>query len=212
MGVLTRGELRKRIYHKKEDKRLYVTPILGDKKKIFENEKQKASLDLHLGTMFLVPVRSYVKYIETNNPTHFNRMKQDSIDEIHIPIGDDFTIHPRQFILGCTLEYFGLPVDLSGYVVTRSSWGRYGLIIATAIGVHPGYRGSLTLEITNLGEVPLIISPGRRVAQLFFHTVEYDKTVKLEDLASRFHANTKPCIANLSKDEEVVILKNFYDD
>lgn len=54
----------------------------------------------------------------------------------------------------------------------RSSWGREGLVIATATGVHPGYSGILTLELTNLGEIPLRLYPGIAIAQLFVHTVD----------------------------------------
>jgi dCTP deaminase len=57
------------------------------------------------------------------------------------------------------------------YVVGRSTWGRLGLIVATALGVHPGFSGALTLELRNLGETPLRIYPGQVVAQLFFHDV-----------------------------------------
>ena len=58
------------------------------------------------------------------------------------------------------------------YVVGRSSWGRLGLIVATAIGVHPGFAGPLTLELRNLGETPLRLYPGQPIAQLFFHPVQ----------------------------------------
>jgi dCTP deaminase len=57
------------------------------------------------------------------------------------------------------------------YVVGRSTWGRLGLIVATAIGIHPSFAGSLTFELRNLGETPLTLYPGQTIAQLFFHTV-----------------------------------------
>jgi dCTP deaminase len=57
------------------------------------------------------------------------------------------------------------------YVVGRSTWGRLGLTVATAIGIHPGFAGTLTLELRNLGETPLTLHPGDIVAQLFFHNV-----------------------------------------
>ena len=44
-----------------------------------------------------------------------------------------------------------------------------GLIIATATKVDPGFRGCITLEIINEGEVPLILYPGVPIAQLVFH-------------------------------------------
>jgi dCTP deaminase len=60
---------------------------------------------------------------------------------------------------------------VAGYVVGKSSLGRRGLIIATATGVHPGFTGCLTLELTNVGEIPVAIQPGMRICQLFLHRV-----------------------------------------
>lgn len=75
-----------------------------------------------------------------------------------MPIGDFFVLHPRQFVLGETIEWVHLPVDLSAYVLGHSSWGRDGLVIATATGVHPGYSGIITLELSNIGEISLSLS------------------------------------------------------
>ena len=62
------------------------------------------------------------------------------------------------------------PIQLAGYVVGRSSCGRRGLIIATAAGVHPGFTGCLTLELSNVGEIPIAIKPGIPTCQLFLHS------------------------------------------
>ena len=80
-------------------------------------------------------------------------------------------IHPHQLILACTLEYLRLPRDLMAYVIGRSTWGRLGLIVATAVGIQPSFAGTLTLELRNLGEAPLSLYPGQAIAQLFFHSV-----------------------------------------
>jgi dCTP deaminase len=92
--------------------------------------------------------------------------------QLYVPLGDAVTIHPHQLILALTLEYIRLPSDLMAYVVGRSSFGRLGLIIATAIGVHPHFFGPLTLELRNLGEVPVRLYPGQTIAQLFFHELD----------------------------------------
>lgn len=60
------------------------------------------------------------------------------------------------------------------YLTGRSSWGRRGLTIATATGVHPGFTGCLTLELANLGDIPIAIRPGMTIGQLFLHNVECD--------------------------------------
>lgn len=92
--------------------------------------------------------------------------------EYYAPVGDYLVVHPHQFVLAQTLEYVRLPRFLMAYVVGRSTWGRLGLITATAIGVHPLFSGNLTLEIRNLGETPLRLYPGESIAQLFFHSVD----------------------------------------
>ena len=92
-----------------------------------------------------------------------------------LPFGSRIIIHPHQFMLAQTLEYLRLPADLMAYVVGRSTWGRLGLIVATAIGIHPSFAGNLTFELRNLGETPLTLYPGQTIAQLFFHTVVNEK-------------------------------------
>ncbi|HLM61071.1 MAG TPA: hypothetical protein VK308_09720, partial [Pyrinomonadaceae bacterium] len=75
-------------------------------------------------------------------------------------------LHPHQFVLAATLEYVSVPYDYYALVLGRSSWGRLGLNIATATTVHAGYRGCITLELRNLGETPLPLKVGLRIAQL----------------------------------------------
>ena len=79
--------------------------------------------------------------------------------------------------LGCTFEYVCVPFDLECQVEGRSSWARLGLQIATATSVEPGFKGVLTLELSNLGTIPIELYPGVRIAQLFFH----DATPQVED-------------------------------
>ena len=83
-----------------------------------------------------------------------------------IQYGCPFVLHPHQLILGVTFEYLAIPLDTFCTVMTRSSWGRLGLVVATAAAVFPGYQGSPTLELTNLSESPLVLYPGLSIAQL----------------------------------------------
>jgi len=124
-----------------------------------------ASIDLRLGTWFLKlrQTRSYEQQV--------TRELSGLTKHYYVPFGAEFILHPRTFVLGVTLEWIRLSRNLGGYVVGRSSWGRRGLIIATAIGVHPGFTGCLTLELTNVGEVPFPITPGQQICQLFLHQV-----------------------------------------
>jgi dCTP deaminase len=82
-----------------------------------------------------------------------------------VPFGDRYILHPGQFILGITFEWLKFPDDLAGFVTGKSSWGRRGLIIETAAGIHPGFCGCLTLEIGNVGPVPIPLIPGVEICQ-----------------------------------------------
>jgi dCTP deaminase len=121
----------------------------------------------------------------------------------YVRFGDDYILHPRAFVLASTLEWLRIPSNLAGYVVGRSSWGRRGLIIATATGVHPGFKGCLTLELTNAGEIPIAISPGLTICQLFFHTVlagKSQKDAKHVD-RSKFVGVRRPALGDVEPDE-----------
>ncbi|MFZ0496725.1 MAG: dCTP deaminase [Methylocella sp.] len=92
-----------------------------------------------------------------------------SAKRIFIPFGQEFILHPGRFVLASTLEWLNFPACLGGYVVGKSTWARRGLIIETAAGIHPGFNGCLTLELANVGEVPIKIRPGMKIAQIFVH-------------------------------------------
>ena len=99
-----------------------------------------------------------------------------------------------------------MPDDLMGYVVTRSSWGRHGLVIATAIGVHPGYCGVLTLELRNLADVPLRLYPGQRILQLFLHDVDgqpSERRARLPSYAGETHL-TPGLVARDAREVEAI--------
>jgi dCTP deaminase len=129
-----------------------------------------AAVDIRLGTWFVTPRNTRLAVL------NLVRKPEDHIDEAkltkrhYVPFGGQFILHPRSFVLAATLEWIRLPADLAGYIHGRSSWGRRGLIIATASGIHPGFTGCLTLELTNLGEIPIEITPGMAICQLFFST------------------------------------------
>ncbi len=126
------------------------------------------SVDLRLGKHFIVFHRSGTAAIRTFHPRWDGREVQRRVE---IGWGEDFVLHPGELALAGTLEYIALPSDLAAQVITRSSYGRLGMITATAVQVHPNFRGCLTLELVNLGNVPLRMTPGERIAQLVFFVV-----------------------------------------
>jgi dCTP deaminase len=128
---------------------------------------QPASVDLRLGRSFRVFHNHKLPAIDLAEPPQ-------GVTE-HVAIGEDqsFVIHPGEFVLGTTHEWVELPDDVVARIEGKSSVGRLGLIVhATAGFVDPGFQGTLTLEITNLTRVPIILWPGKPIAQLSFMALD----------------------------------------
>jgi dCTP deaminase len=117
-------------------------------------------------------------------------------ERVVVPFGEHLWLHPRHFILAATLEYLALPDDLSANVVGRSSWGRLGLIVATAVFIHPGFRGCLTLELVNEGDSPIALLPGSRVAQLTLYRLENPIPSEADDI-DKYSAPVRPQASRL---------------
>jgi dCTP deaminase len=151
------------------DKKLVVTPILDSKKQI-----GPGSIDLRLGPAFIEVKRHEAHVIDPfDNDLRPARLIEDRYE---VPIGESLFLHPGQFLLGATFEFVKMPASLAGQVLGRSSWGRLGLVVATAVTVQPGFAGCLTLELQNLGSVPVRLFPGLRIAQLtVWQTVDATK-------------------------------------
>ncbi|HET9720897.1 MAG TPA: dCTP deaminase [Solirubrobacteraceae bacterium] len=128
---------------------------------------QPASVDLRLGDSFRVFHNHRTASIDLRNPP------ANLTEEVVIPAGEAFVIHPGEFALGRTLEYVELPDDIVARIEGKSSLGRLGLIVhATAGFCDPGFRGTLTLELNNLTRVPILLYPGLPIAQLSFMTLD----------------------------------------
>jgi dCTP deaminase len=145
---------------------------------------QPASVDLRLGPSFRVFHNFRVESIDLAEPP-------TTLTEL-VEIGPDepFVIHPGEFVLGSTEEYVELADDLVARIEGKSSLGRLGLIVhATAGFVDPGFRGTLTLEITNLTRVPIKLWAGKPIAQLSFMTLDRaaERPYGHPDLGSHYH-------------------------
>lgn len=153
-----------------------------------------ASVDLRLGTWFLNLRQSRMCHLsveQQGSPTQLTKMH-------YVPFGEDYYLHPKTFVLAVTLEWIRMPRNCAAYVVGRSGWGRRGLIIATATGVHPGFKGCLTLELSNVGEISIAIKPGTRICQLFIH---HAKASSKEVDKSPFLGSRKPSLGSIRQDE-----------
>jgi dCTP deaminase len=141
------------------DRRLIVTPLLSRK------QINDASIDVRLGNQFIVFRSHTLQAYSPSMPSDTLRQMQD---RQVLRFGACFILHPGTLALASTLEYVRMPSDLEAQVEGRSSWARVGLAVATATVVEPGFRGVVTLELSNVGTIPLEITPGVRIAQLVF--------------------------------------------
>jgi dCTP deaminase len=128
---------------------------------------QPASIDLRLGDSFRVFHNHRATAIDLRDPP------ANLTEEVVVPPGEPFVIHPGEFCLGRTLEWVRIPNDIVARIEGKSSLGRLGLIVhATAGFCDPGFEGTLTLELNNLTRVPIRLYPALPIAQLSFMTLD----------------------------------------
>lgn len=193
-STLSTEELTLRVFSPNED-RLVVTPLLPD-------FASGASIDLRLGNTFIVFARSRTASFDPLEQQQDPRQVQRSMQ---LAWGDTFVLHPAELVLAATLEYLVLPSDLGAQVISRSSYGRLGLLSATAVQVHPYFHGCLTLELVNLGTVPLLLTPGERIAQLVLTPTSPTPPPP----PSKYHCPIGPEFSKVRIDEEADILRRL---
>lgn len=201
MSTLGRADLEAALTNPDKDSRLYVTPLLDCK------QIGRGAIDLRLGTEFLLLKRIHKPGLNPNELEHGGLV--DVQERVTVHFGGELWLHPRHFVLAATLEYLGLPDDLSATVVGRSSWGRLGLLVATAVYVHPGFRGCLTLELVNEGDAPICLSPGARVAQLEVRQLQ-SPSPRGADEKPKYVAPVRPEVSRLPQElDELQQLKKL---
>jgi dCTP deaminase len=128
-----------------------------------ESSVQPSSVDLHVDRYFRVFRNDTTPFIDPKEP-------QEDLTEL-VEVGDDgrFILHPGEFVLGSTLERVALPDDLVARLEGKSSLGRLGLLIHSTAGfVDSGFHGHLTLELSNVANLPIAIYPGMKIGQISF--------------------------------------------
>lgn len=194
MSILMRDELLSAM-EGSLDERLIVTPLLS------AAQVGPSSIDLRLGTQFIQVRRHAERAIDP-----FDKSSMvDREEKVSVAFGGQFVLHPGQFVLGATLEFLRLPNHLSGQVLGRSSWGRLGLIVATAIVVQAGFAGCLTLELVNTGSVPLLLRPGLRVAQLALWRSEVAASVGYASSDAKYKAPLGPESSRLGVEKDELV-------
>jgi dCTP deaminase len=128
---------------------------------------QPASVDVRLGNEFRVMRNSRLTHIDPFEP------QQKLMDTVTVPNGEPFVLHPGEFALGHTAEIIGCPDDIVGIVNGKSSLGRLGIQVhATAGFIDPGFRGTVVLELSNVANLPILLRPGMKIAQMVFQRLD----------------------------------------
>jgi len=124
---------------------------------------QPSSVDVRIDHDFLVFHNARRAFIDPRESM------DDLTERITIADGERFILHPGEFALGSTLEYVGLPDDLVARLEGKSSLGRLGLLIHSTAGfIDPGFEGHITLELSNVANLPIAIDPGMLIGQISF--------------------------------------------
>jgi dCTP deaminase len=124
---------------------------------------QPSSVDLHLDNYFRVFRNHTMGMIDVKQNLEELTELLEASDE------QPFILHPGEFVLGSTSERVALPTDLVGRLEGKSSLGRLGLLIHSTAGfVDAGWDGQLTLELSNVANLPITLYPGMKIGQISF--------------------------------------------
>jgi dCTP deaminase len=124
---------------------------------------QPSSMDIRLDRFFRLFDNHRYAFIDP-------AQQQDELTHlIEVEPNEAFVLHPGEFVLGSTFEFVSLPDDIAARLEGKSSLGRLGLLTHSTAGfVDPGFRGHVTLELSNVATLPIKLWPGMKIGQLCF--------------------------------------------
>jgi dCTP deaminase len=150
---------------------------------------QPSSVDLHVDRYFRVFRNDTTPFIDPK------RAQEDLTELVEVDDGQTFILHPGEFVLGSTLERVALGNDLVARLEGKSSLGRLGLLIHSTAGfVDAGWDGHLTLELSNVANLPIAIYPGMKIGQISFlrMTTEAERPYGSDATASKYKGQQGP--------------------
>ena len=156
---------------------------------------QPSSVDLHLDRSFRVFRNNRYPYIDVRAP-------QPDLTEL-LTVGDDepFILHPGEFVLGQTLEWVELPDDLVARLEGKSSLGRLGLLIHSTAGyVDPGWKGNLTLELSNVANLPIALYYGMKIGQISFFRLSTEAATPYGSAGNKYQGQRGPTPSRFFRD------------
>jgi dCTP deaminase len=150
---------------------------------------QPSSVDLRVDRLFRVFRNDTTPYIDPKQP------QEDLTELVEVEDGGSFILHPGEFVLGSTLERVALGDELVARLEGKSSLGRLGLLIHSTAGfVDAGWDGHLTLELSNVANLPIAIYPGMKIGQISFlrMTTAAEKAYGSEATRSKYQGQRGP--------------------
>ena len=174
---------------------LKIAPLVDEALQI-----QPASVDLRLGGEFIVYRSAQVACLDPRDPETLSA----AAERIVVAGDDAFVLHPGEFGLGTTVEEVTIPADLVGRVDGRSSVGRLAVVVhATAGFIDPGFRGQITLELSNIGPIPVRLYPGMRIAQIVLQTMTSpaERPYGSSQRGSHYHGQLGPQTSRIVLDD-----------
>ena len=150
---------------------------------------QPSSVDVRVDRQFRVFHNSRHPYIDVRKPM------EDLTELVEVTDSEPFVLHPGEFVLGQTLERVSLPDDLVARLEGKSSIGRLGLLIHSTAGfVDPGFSGNLTLELSNVANLPITIYHGMPIGQISFMRMDgpVEHPYGSEETGSKYQGQAEP--------------------
>ena len=160
---------------------------------------QPSSVDLHVDAEFRVFANSRYPSIDVKQE------QPDLTELIETKPDEPFILHPGEFVLGSTLERVALPTDLVARLEGKSSLGRLGLLIHSTAGyVDPGWKGNLTLELSNVANLPIALYHGMKIGQISFFRMSspVERPYGSPSLRSRYQGQSEPTASAFHQDYE----------
>ena len=146
-----------------EEGRIKITPAPD-----LSRQLGSVSVDFRLGTTFMVFEHSRHSFIDPRHPQSIG----EAMRTIEVSEDEPFIMQPGDFALASTMESLELPDDLLGRLEGRSSIARLGITVhSTAAVFEPGWVGTATMELSNLGRMAVALYPGMRICAFSFETV-----------------------------------------
>ncbi len=156
------------------------------------------SVDFRLGNTFNIFEHSRHAFIDLRQKVAI----QDLMSEVTVADGEPFILQPHEFVLAITEEKLELDDDVLGRLEGRSSLGRIGIIVHGTAGLFdPGWTGQATLELSNLGRMPVALYPGMRICSFTFEQLTSKVSVPYRlKPGNKYAGQTKPLASKLSSE------------